>query len=100
MPLLGSFCLKQDSAYKVAYRVFPRDLFPIFRGQDCHMLPKLPNHTNNSIGRKRVSKSLLHKDIQLKSRYCWQAKIDLLVFSIDRCFEVEKFPLELRAVLR
>ena len=100
MPHLRSFCLKQDSAYKIAYRVFPRDLFPIFRGQDCHMLTKLPNYTNNSIGRKGVSKSLLHKDIQLKSRYCLQAKIDLLVFSIDRCFEVENFPFELKVVSR
>ena len=64
------------------------------------MLPELPNYTNNSIGRKRVSKSLLHKDIQFKSRYCWQAKINLLVFSIDRYFEVKKFPLELKVVLR
>ena len=78
----------------------PGDEVAIFRGQECHMFPKLPNYTNNSIGRKRVSKSLSHKDIQLKSRYCWQAKIDLLVFSIDRCFEVEKFQLELKVVLR
>lgn len=100
MPHLGPLCLNQDSAYKIAYEVFPRDLFPIFRGQDCHMLSKLLNYTNNSMGRKRVSKSLLHKDIQLKSRYCFRAKIDLLVFSIGRCFQVEKFPFELKVVPR
>ena len=45
---LGPFCLNQDNAYKIAYMhglVFPRDLFPLFRGQDCQMLPKRPNYT-------------------------------------------------------
>ena len=65
--------------------------FMISKGQFCHML-----HLTSEVKRAAIiNKFVAHRYQELTMpRYFLHAKIDLLVFSTNRCLEIEKLPTE------